>query len=158
MPAFPEPDDKNLYLVEHVNALRESFRRYLGRDLLDPNLSEVEAAREAFFAPFVLLSHDTAADPLFNYGNKMALALFEMSWQELTVLPSRKSAEVPNRIERARLLNEVSSKGYIENYSGVRISKSGKRFAIAQATVWNLIDKNGTYYGQAAVFDNWEYI
>ena len=158
MPAFPEPDEQNLYLAEHVNVLRESFRYYLGRDLIDPTLSEVAAAREAFFAPFVLLSHGTAADPIFNYGNKTALALFEMSWQELTVLPSRKSAELPNRIERARLLNEVSSKGCIEDYSGVRISKSGKRFAIAQATVWNLIDKNGGYYGQAAVFCDWKYL
>lgn len=42
--------------------------------------------------------------------------------------------------------------GYIDDYAGVRITADGRRFAIAGATVWNLIDGDGTLHGQAACF------
>ena len=115
-----------------------------------------QAARAVFFAPFAVVSHDSAADPVFNYANKTALDLFGMTWEEFTSLPSRRSAEIPERAERARLLAEVRSKGFIGNYTGVRISKSGRRFRIANATVWNLADEDGTPRGQAAMFAKWE--
>ncbi len=157
MAAFSEPSEQNLYWVEHVNLLRKSFRQLIGRDLADSALSSVEAAKQIYCAPFVVVSHDTAADPIFNYGNRAAQQLFEMSWQELTTLPSRQSAEPPNREERARLLASVSMQGFIENCAGIRISKSGRRFRIEQVTVWNL-NVNGSYLGQAAVYSNWTYL
>ncbi len=158
MSAFPEPGEQNLYLVAHIKLLRQSLLHYIGRDLIEPTLQGVEASRAIYFAPFVVLSHDTATDPVFNYGNKAALELFGMTWQELTTLPSRQSAEMPNREERSRLLKTVSSQGFIENYQGVRISKQGKRFRISQATVWNLRDNRGGYCGQAAAFSHWHYL
>jgi hypothetical protein len=157
MAAFPEPSEENLYWVEHVNLLRESFRQLVGRDLTDSTLSPIEAATEIYHAPFVVVSHDTAADPIFNYGNRAAQQLFEMNWQEFTALPSRQSAEPPNREERAQLLAAVSTQGFIENYAGTRIAKSGKRFRIEQVTVWNL-NANGLYLGQAAVYSQWRYL
>lgn len=157
MAEFPEPNEENLYLVEHVDLLRESFRRLLGRDLIEPTFSPVKAAKEIYDALFVVVSHNTAADPVFNYGNRTAQQLFEMSWQEFTALPSRESAELPNREERAQLLAAVSTQGFIENYAGIRISKSGKRFRIEQAVVWSL-NANGFYLGQAAVCSQWTYL
>jgi len=115
-------------------------------------------AREAFFAPFVLVSHDTANDPVFNYANRAALDLFQVTWGEFTQLHSRESAEPESRHERARLLAEVKRKGYCEGYSGIRISKSGERFRIMDVTVWNLLDAEGCYRGQAAVYAKWEYL
>ncbi|MDQ3267633.1 MAG: MEKHLA domain-containing protein, partial [Pseudomonadota bacterium] len=97
-------------------------------------------------------------DPIFNYGNQRALDIFEMSWEEFTVLPSRLSAEKINQKERVKLLDAVSSHGYINNYSGTRISKFGRRFIIRDATVWNLITPDGQFYGQAALIRNWEYL
>ena len=93
-----------------------------------------------------------------NYGNRAALALWEMSWVELTRTPSRLTAEAPNREERARLLEAVTRCGFIDDYSGVRISKSGRRFRITRATVWNLLTEDGKPCGQAAMFDRWEYL
>jgi hypothetical protein len=81
-----------------------------------------------------------------------------MTWQQITSLPSRKSAEPPNRDERARFLEQVSLNGFVSNYSGVRISRNNKRFMIKDAVVWNLLDEKGNYYGQAAVFGNWEFL
>ncbi len=146
------------WAVAHAATLARSFRHWLGRDLLS-GVTEPQAFAEALFtAPFVLVSHGTQTDPVLNYGNRDALALWEMSWDELTRTPSRLTAEPVARDERARLLAEVAQHGHIANYAGVRISKSGRRFRIAQAVVWNLLDDNGAHYGQAAMFDRWGYL
>lgn len=73
-------------------------------------------------------------------------------------MPSRLSAEPVSREERARLLAEVSKNGFIDNYTGVRISRTGKRFLIEHAIVWNLLDEQGVYRGQAAMFRDWKYL
>jgi len=106
----------------------------------------------------VLVSHGTEADPVLNYGNAAALALWEMSWEGLTRTPSRLTAEAPERDERARLLAEVTTHGFIDDYSGIRIAKSGRRFRIARATVWNLITERGDPCGQAATFNEWQFL
>lgn len=129
-----------------------------GRNLVEPGLAPEEQARELFNAPFAVLSHDTATDPILNYANRISLQLFELSWEELTVMPSRLTAEAPARAERTRLLSEVSSRGYIDDYRGVRVSKNGRRFLIERATVWNLLDESGAPYGQAATFNEWHYL
>ena len=126
-PTSNEPSESNAFLTEHVRLLRQSLRRLTGMELCDPSMNDGEAARAVFFAPFVVVSHDTSDDPVFNYANQAALDLFEMTWEEFTALPSRKSAETPDRAERARLLEEVTTKGFIEDYAGVRTSKSGRR-------------------------------
>jgi hypothetical protein len=117
----------------------------------------VDQARQVYGAPFVLLSHDIAADPMLNYGNRAGLRLFELSWQELIQTPSRLTAEPMHRDERARLLDQVTQQGYIDDYRGVRISKSGRRFMIDKATVWTVLDERGDPYGQAATFSEWKY-
>ena len=117
-----------------------------------------EFCENIYHAPFVLVSHGTETDPVLNYGNQAAQDLWEMSWNELTRTPSRLTAEAPNREERARLLAAVTANGFIDDYSGIRISKTGRRFRIAQATVWNLLDEQGNYCGQAAMFSRWEFL
>lgn len=148
----------NGYQVEHTERLRHSFHALTGRDLIDPMLSPQAAAEALFYAPFVVLSHDTAPDPILTYGNQTALKLFALTWEELTRMPSRLTAEAPNRAERARLLAEVTAHGFIDNYSGVRISSTGQRFLIGRATVWNLSDDKGYPYGQAATFREWQLV
>jgi PAS domain-containing protein len=118
--------------------------------------SPATAARRLYDAPFVVLAHDTAPDPRFTYANRAAQRLFEMPWSELVGLPSRLSAEAPAREERQRLLERVAATGYIDDYSGVRLAKSGRRFRILRATVWNLHDPDGRPLGQAATFADWE--
>ncbi len=151
------PDESNAFLAEHVRILRNSLRGLTGKELCDPAFNDTDAAESIFHAPFVVASHDTADDPIFNYANMAALELFEMTWAEFTSLHSRKSAEMPARAERARLLAEVANKGFINDYSGLRIAKSGRRFRIANATVWNLADDDGTPRGQAVMFDRWQF-
>jgi hypothetical protein len=152
------PCEENQFLADHVARLLANLRRWTGRDLVDPKWPTVEQARWIFAAPFALLSHNTAADPILNYGNRAAMQLFEFNWQELIQTPSRLTAEPVHRDERARLLDMVTRRGYIDDYRGIRISKTGRRFLIDRATVWTVLDERGAPYGQAATFSAWRYL
>jgi len=149
------------FLIAQTLMIARSLKHWTGRDLLagpEAGAPPEAVAEKVFHAPFVLVSHGTEADPVLNYGNQTALTLWEMSWSELTQTPSRLTAEAPNREERARLLAAVTANGFIDDYSGIRISKTGRRFRITQATVWNLLDERGIYAGQAAMFSRWEFL
>lgn len=156
--SFKEPCAENLFLADHVMLLLKSYHTLTQQSLIEPGLVPAVTAENLFKAPFVVLSHNQAEDPVFNYGNQTALTLFEMSWDELTQLPSRYSAEPLNREARSRLLETVARQGFIDDYQGVRISKTGRRFYIEQATVWNVVDAQGQYSGQAATFKHWTWL
>jgi len=155
------PSKKNGYLSGHIAIVTDSYFQLTGRQILytrPKDEARVDFAKAIFNAPFALISHGTEEEPVFNYANKTAMRLFNMTWDEITVLPSKYSAETPNREQRAQLLQEVKNSGYIENYSGVRIAKNGRRFYIERATVWNLTDATGVYCGQAAMFSHWRFL
>ena len=150
---FSAPSVVNYYLAEHAQLLLSSYQRLTGKVLMS------DASPQALYeAPFCLVSHNTAVDPIFNYANQTALALFDMQWRDFTQLPSRLSAANVNRAERARLLAAVASDGFIDDYAGERVSSTGQRFWIEQATVWNLVNEQGVYCGQAAMFAHWSYL
>jgi hypothetical protein len=144
--------------VAHTQVLLDSHRRWVGRDLIPRNGTDRDQARELFLAPIVVVSHGTEADPILNYGNRSALELWEMEMETLLRTPSRLTAEPVHRDERAQLLERTGRVGYVDDYSGIRISGSGRRFHIPRATVWNLVDAAGKRVGQAAAFDNWAYL
>ncbi|HSH95926.1 MAG TPA: MEKHLA domain-containing protein [Roseimicrobium sp.] len=154
--AFPQVSDA---FVDHSECIVRSYKHWTGRDLLPVTPSDKYALAKALFeAPFVVASHGTETDPVLNYGNRAALTVWEMAWEEFTQTPSRYTAEPPNREERAALLARVTQFGFIDNYAGIRISKTGRRFRIRQAVVWNLITVEGIPCGQAATFSEWEYL
>ncbi|WP_243902315.1 MEKHLA domain-containing protein [Aetokthonos hydrillicola] len=138
-------------VIYHTQHLLSSFHSWTGNFLLDTNGSALEVAQALFEAPFVLVSHGTETDPIFNYGNRKALELWELSWEEFTQMPSRKTAEQVVQAERDRLLEETAIKGF-SSYSGIRISSTGKRFFIEDGILWNVIDEQKQHCGQAAVF------
>lgn len=134
-----------------IRLIAESHQRLLRRPLAKgPDL-----VLTLWNAPGAVVAHGTEADPVFFFGNRTALRLFEMSFADFTRLPSRLSAEPLLREERARLLERVTRDGFIADYAGVRISASGARFRIERAVVWNLVDSEGMVQGQAAAFDRW---
>lgn len=135
-----------------LTLIAESYLRLTGRTLVAPDL-EVRAA--LWHSPVAIVAHGTETDPVFFYGNRQALTLFEMDFDAFVRLPSRFSAEPVLREARAELLDRVSREGYIDNYCGIRISASGRRFRIEHAVVWNLIDTEGRHHGQAAAFAHW---
>lgn len=141
-----------------VALIARSYQRLVGRPLVegldaDGDDAVIEATLDG--TPAVIVAHGTEPDPVFFYGNPAALQLFEATREQFTAMPSRLSAEPMLREERERLLSRVRNQGYIDDYSGVRISLGGRRFRIERATVWNLVDAKGERHGQAAAFSEW---
>jgi hypothetical protein len=143
------------FLIRHIAILRASYQHWIGKPLLDSSLDDAAAVQWLDAATFAVVSHGTQTDPIFNYANRAALQLFEMSWEVFTALPSRLSAGPMERDDRARLLQRVTRDGYIDDYAGVRIAANGRQFRITHATVWNLLDEAGRHYGQAARIPEW---
>lgn len=133
--------------------IAESFSRVTGGMLAG---STDDPAPALWQLSAAVVAHGTEADPVFFYANRAALVLFGFPAVEFVRLPSRLSAEPGGREARAELMARVTADGFVSGYSGVRIAASGKRFRIAGATVWNLIDTAGTLRGQAATFSRWE--
>ena len=148
--------DPDAGLLRLARLIVNSYQQVMGRPLVPAGEDDGELWRTLWNAPRVVVAHGTQPDPVFCYGNRLALELFELDWTAFTALPSRYSAEPLAREERAALLDRVSRFGFIDDYAGVRISSTGKRFRISKATVWNLMDADGVYRGQAAAFSDWQ--
>ncbi|HWA63520.1 MAG TPA: MEKHLA domain-containing protein [Caulobacteraceae bacterium] len=131
-----------------------SHARLTGRPLVAA--APENLAAKLWTAPFGVLAHGTEADPVFFYANRLALELFELTPQALIAMPSRLSAEPGGEREaRARFMRDVTQRGFADDYAGVRVSSTGRRFRIEAATVWNLVDTAGRRHGQAAAFSRW---
>ncbi len=145
-------------IIEHTQLILKSYLHWLGTPLLEINGSPIQLAQSLFEAPFIIVSHGTEADPIFNYGNRQALALWEINWEDFIQLPSRKTAEPMAQEDRNRLLEATTMNGYMTGYSGIRISCTGKRFKIEDVIIWNLIDEHLHYRGQAATYTRYSRI
>jgi hypothetical protein len=132
-----------------IALIADSFEDLLGRPLV---LAGDDVIAALWDLPCAVVAHGTEVDPLFFFGNRAALAAFESDVTRFVGMPSRLSAEAPLRDERQRLLERVSRDGFIDDYFGVRISATGRRFRIDRAVVWNLVDGQGVRHGQAATF------
>ena len=98
-----EPSADNGYLADHAELLLESYERLLHSPLIahgerqlhvlhTPIGDRVSRAKALYESPVVVVSHDTRADPVFNYANLAAQRLFELEWDRFVQLPSRLSA------------------------------------------------------------------
>ena len=150
-------------VIQRTELILSSFEHWLGHSLFDEfkvtdvKTSPVEIAKQLFEADFIVVSHGIENDPIFNYGNQKALDIWELSWEEFLQTPSRKSAEAVEQQERNRLLAETTKKGF-SCYSTIRITRTGKRFKINNGVVWNVIDNQLTYQGQAACFADFYFL
>ncbi|MFM8580358.1 MAG: MEKHLA domain-containing protein [Planctomycetaceae bacterium] len=153
---FPEhsPWESSLW-VERSQSILDSYRHWLGEELISRTGSATEVAQRLFDSPRVVVAHGLEVDPVLCYGNRCALELWEMTLAELLVTPSRLTAEPLHRDEWARLLQRTRDQGYVDDYRGIRVSRTGRRFLIERAIVWNLRDSSGKLAGQAATFAEW---
>ncbi|HAP08654.1 MAG TPA: MEKHLA domain-containing protein [Planctomycetaceae bacterium] len=141
--------------LQQAQLLLDSYQRLLGRELLPRSTDPMDEARRLYHAPFVVVSHGTQADPVLNYGNLAAQRLWEMDAVTLTAIPSRLTAEPMHRDERAEMMARAARDGFVDDYRGIRISRTGRRFLIERAMIWNLQDSGGRRQGQAATFSEW---
>ncbi len=148
MQAIP-PEYRATETVGRIALIAESFERLLGRSLVNAGQDVVSALWQA---PLAIVAHGTESDPRFFFANRVALAAFKATPGQFIGMPSRLSAEAPQREERQALLDRVSLRGFIDDYAGVRVTLTGEHFHIENATVWNLLDEAGMRHGQAAAF------
>lgn len=141
----------------HSLLLAHSFLSTTGIVLCDVS-SKVELVQYLYNAPFALVSHGLEEDPIFNYANIQAQELWEMTWDEFIKMPSRSSAGVVEQADRDALLREAKEKGYVGQYFGTRISKSGKMFEIQETILWTLYDERKVCRGQAAFIPRWQFL
>ncbi len=149
---------KNPQTVQWCQYLLDSYAHWLKQELILRDGTPIQQAEHLFNSSFVVASHGVQEDPVLNYGNQTALDLWEMDWHQFTQTPSKATAEPVNREERARMLEQAARQGYISDYRGVRISRTGKRFLVKRALIWNICKLDGTLLGQGATFSGWLYL
>ncbi len=142
----------------HCRLMADSYQHWTGGELAGDEPDPALFARRLYEASFVLVSHGTEQDPLFNFGNLAAQRLWELDWGQLVGMPSRRSAESVAQDDRSEALKSALCGGWVSGYSGVRISASGQRFLIRGGIIWNLLDAQGGLRGQAACFSDWDII
>jgi len=100
-----------------------------------------------------VLCHGLGSDPTFVYVNRTAQQLWERPWRSFIGMPSRLTAPPAHRAERSAALNggKVAT-----DYTGERVSATGRRFRILGATIFPVRDGAGEVVGQAATFVHWE--
>jgi hypothetical protein len=145
--------------LRRCRILCDSFARLLGRPLL-PDLPKDDRAlgQVLYHASPVIVSHGVEADPIFWFANRTAQRLWELDWSRFTRMPSRQSVAADEHQNREELLRRAREHGYIDDYRGIRISASGRRFRIDDVILWNLTDANGQRIGQAATFARWSFL
>ena len=150
-------------VILRTQLIVSSFEHWLGCSLFEHfGINNVinnprEVSKQLFEADFIVASHGTQPDPIFNYGNQKALDIWELTWDEFIQTPSRKTAEAIEQQERNRLLKETTEKGY-SHFSTIRITNTGKRFKINNGIVWNVFDDVQKYQGQAAVYSDFYFL
>jgi hypothetical protein len=161
--AGPSPLWYTPTMVEHSGHLiRSYYEKSGGKELVPLSLLEsdpVAAAKELFFLPNrVVVSHGIQCGsdgPIMNYGNSAALQRWAASWEQMTTMHSKYTAEPMLQAEREEFLRRVLTDGIINDYVGVRISLDKSRFRMLDGSVWN-VDANGQRIGQAATFSKWD--
>ncbi|MCM8532503.1 MAG: MEKHLA domain-containing protein [Lentisphaeraceae bacterium] len=140
-------------VTSQSSLIADSFKTLLGESI------DADCSAEGLYkSSRVILSHDGTSDPKFTYVNLAAQNLWRIEWKDFIGLHSKYSAEEDERNSRQEMLQEALEKGYFKGYKGIRTSSDGKRFFIKDVIIFNLLNKNGDKVGQAAVFDNWEYL
>lgn len=141
-------------MIQWSKYLIDSYDHWTQTDLF-PRVSLSADAQTLFSWPFPVVSHGIEQDPILNYANLPALALWETDWEQFTRMPSRLTVEKENEAARQRMLDEVGREGYMRNYSGARITARGSKFQIQNATIWKVLNDRGQKVGTAAMILHW---
>lgn len=103
---------------------------------------------------FGILSHGTQEDPIYNYGNRASLELFDQTLENLCQTPSRYSTVESLMDDRDRLIQQINDVGYGIITNGVRTTTKGHLFVIKTIWIWHVYhDEDGRRIGLAALYD-----
>ena len=137
--------------IARATLILDSYRRLLGRDLFIRTGDAAEDARRLFELPLAVLAHDTSPAPLIDWANLAAGRAFDATPESLLGRPSADTAPADAVADRRALFDTLAARGFVTNYSGVRVSLAGRRFVIEDVTVFEVTDAAGRPAGHAAV-------
>lgn len=139
-----------------LDLIAESFARLAGKPLVGLAPAGYEPAM--WQAPRAIGARGIGFEPRYFYGNRMLLDLLGMSASELAGTSPRQQAEPLLRAERERMIDELARNDIVEIYGVVGLTATGRRFAISDAQIWNLIDRRGGRHGLGITFSAWRYL
>ena len=103
---------------------------------------------------FGILSHGTQQDPIYNYGNKASLLLFDETLENLCQTPSRYSTVESLMQDREQLIQQIADVGYGTITNALRTTTRGKLFVMETIWIWHVHHpNNGQRIGLAALYD-----
>ena len=162
-------------ILTHIRLVDNSLRLWTGKGVLERmGMTTVDAEDrrddqnddyEQIYLNdrYVLITHGTEDDPIYNFANRAALAAFWRPWDDVVQLPSSQSVVLRSVDEskRIELMKSVTENNYVEEATGIRVRDDGKFIQLVDAVVWNVVDDgdddgNRTYIGQAAFFDRYQ--
>lgn len=75
-------------VVQHSHLIAYSYNFWMSKDLF-PGITDNMLLSEALYhAPFIVVSHGTEKDPVFNYANLSAQKLWKIDWEDFIKMPS----------------------------------------------------------------------
>ncbi|NDC62439.1 MAG: MEKHLA domain-containing protein [Planctomycetia bacterium] len=152
MPApVPVPPRQPETSAGRSRVILDSFRRLLGRELIDRSRDDHDDDRRLRELPLAVLAHDTSSPARLDWVNAAAAAAFDATPEALLGLPSASTAPPDAAADRERLFGTLRREGFVTGYSGVRVSLTGRRFLIEDVTVIELHDATGRPAGHAAI-------
>ena len=139
-------------IVDHVKMIDASLRKLTGKGVterMDVESSEtissippnvlVDTVKKSICLNkrWVLISHGTEEDPIYNFTNVAGLIAFNRSWDEVRKLPSRESVVFQSKDAKLRieLMEKVTKNGYVEGASGIRTRGGGSYIRLVDAVV-----------------------
>ena len=145
-------------IIQWTQLLLDSYRHWMKQELIDRGVTFSEQSHQLFESSFVVVSHGMQNDPILNYGNRTALALWEMSWEELTSTRHASPPNLPIRKNVPRCFNGQHNMDSLMIIEESAFQRPGKRFLVERAIVWNVVDDQGQKQGQAATFSKWSFL
>lgn len=136
--------------------IAESFARLAGKPLVE--IAPAGFGQAIWDAPHVIVAHGLEPEPRLFYGNRIALELLAMSAVEFIGRAARTTAEPPLREERSRIVSGLAQDDIADIYGVVGIAANGRRYAISEGKVWNLVDRHGGRHGMGATYAAWQFL
>ena len=132
-----------------------SYRRLTGRNLAGSTGDETpEAVAAALAAASVpVLAHGLEPEPILHYVNPACARRFATTPDALLGLPSSATTLPDDRPQRTAAFEMVRRRGWVDDYSGIRVDRNSRRFEIVQGTIWEVRDDAGVRVGDAAVLE-----
>ena len=150
---FPTMNDnvqvRGLDIIDHVCMLDDSLKKLTGSGVSERMGVSIyvnedgSRSKEAIFNNlclnnrYVLISHGTEDDPIYNFSNIAGLEAFHRTWEEVRKIPSRESVVLQSSDEKIRisLMKNVTANGFVEGATGIRVRGDGQFIRLVDAVV-----------------------